>query len=213
MIRRNRLVKILGGQIIMLKKQMETYISKTLKGNTIELYTEEKEYAIKHQLFADDITIVEKENTTRFTDAYIELSNKETEELIKEESAAFLSQPIEYLKTNKNEFLYFESSWFDIIGVEALSLEVDDVFGTYNAMFGLRFQKKMGNALKAYFNNEVQGDIGTFSMMFNPGDGLWDVNFALNGVKGFKEEMSLNQAFNLIYHFLFNLNETIEEEQ
>ncbi|MGE7602934.1 branched-chain amino acid aminotransferase [Peribacillus sp. NPDC097675] len=197
----------------MLKKQMETYISKTLSGNTIELHTEEKEYAKKHQLLTDDIIIVDKDNTIRFTDAYIELSNKETEELIKEESAAFLSQPIEYLKTNKNEFLYFESSWFEIIGVEALSLEVDDVFGTYNAMFGLRFQKKMGDALKAYFNNEVQGDIGTFSMMFNQGDGLWDVNFALNGVKGFKEEMSLNQAFNLIYHFLFNLNETIEEGQ
>lgn len=197
----------------MLKKQMETYISKTLKGNSIELHTEEKEYAKKHQLLTDDITIVDKDNTTRFTDAYIELSNKESEELIKEESAAFLSQPIEYLKTNKNEFLYFESAWFDIIGVEALSLEVDDVFGTYNAMFGLRFQKKMGDALKAYFTKEVQGDIGTFSMMFNQGDGLWDVNFALNGVKGFKEEMSLNEAFNLIYHFLFNLNETIEEEQ
>ncbi|MFJ7747134.1 branched-chain amino acid aminotransferase [Peribacillus sp. NPDC097295] len=197
----------------MLKKQMETYISKTLKGNSIELHTEEKEYAKKHQLLTDDITIVDKDNTTRFTDAYTELSNKESEELIKEESAAFLLQPIEYLKTNKDEFLYFESSWFNIIGVEALSLEVDDVFGTYNAMFGLRFQKKMGDALKAYFTKEVQGDIGTFSMMFNQGDGLWDVNFALNGVKGFKEEISFNEAFNLIYHFLFSLNETMEEEQ
>ncbi|MFJ7680031.1 branched-chain amino acid aminotransferase [Peribacillus sp. NPDC097198] len=197
----------------MLRKQMETYISKTLNGDTIELYTEEKAYVKKHQLLADDITIEEIENTTRFTDAYIELSDKETEELIKEETAAFLTQPLEYLKTNKNEFLYFESSWFDLIGVEALSLEVDDVFGTYNAMFGLKFQKKMGDALKAYFNQELQGDMGTFSMIFNQGDGLWDVNFALNAVQGFKEEMTLGEAFQLIYHFLFNLNEAIEEEQ
>ncbi|MGE7120717.1 branched-chain amino acid aminotransferase [Peribacillus sp. NPDC046944] len=196
----------------MLRKQMETYISKTLNGDTIELYTEEKVYVKKHQLLADDITIEEIENTTRFTDAYIELSDKETEELIKEETAAFLTQPLEYLKTNKNEFLYFESSWFDLIGVEALSLEVDDVFGTYNAMFGLKFQKKMGDALKSYFNQELQGDMGTFSMIFNQGDGLWDVNFALNAVQGFKEEMTLGEAFQLTYHFLFNLNETIEEE-
>lgn len=72
----------------------------------------------------------------------MERSNKESEELISEENSAFLSQPIEYLKKNKDEFLYFESQWFELIGVEALSLEVDDVFGTYNAMFGLKFQKK-----------------------------------------------------------------------
>lgn len=196
----------------MLKKQMESYISKNSNGNTIELYTEEKAYATKHQLLADDITIIEKENTSRFTDAYIEISHKETEELLKEETAAFLSQPLGYLKTNKNEFLYLESSSFDLIGVEALSLEIDDVFGTYNAMFGLKFQKKMGDALKVYLQKELNGDIGTFSLMFNQGDGLWDVNFALNAVDGFKEEMTLDEAFNLIYHFLFKINEIIEEE-
>lgn len=196
----------------MLKKQMESYISKNSNGNTIELYTEEKAYATKHQLLSDDITIIEKENTSRFTDAYIEISHKETEELLKEETAAFLSQPLGYLKTNKNEFLYLESSSFDLIGVEALSLEIDDVFGTYNAMFGLKFQKKMGDALKVYLQKELNGDIGTFSLMFNQGDGLWDVNFALNAVDGFKEEMTLDEAFNLIYHFLFKLNEIIEEE-
>lgn len=196
----------------MLKKQMESYISKNSTGNTIELYTEEKAYATKHQLLADDITIIEKENTSRFTDAYIEISHKETEELLKEETAEFLSQPLGYLKTNKNEFLYLESSSFDLIGVEALSLEIDDVFGTYNAMLGLKFQKKMGDALKMYLQKELNGDIGTFSLMFNQGDGLWDVNFALNAVDGFKEDMTLDEAFNLIYHFLFKLNEIIEEE-
>ena len=158
-------------------------------------------------------SIVEKENTSRFTDAYIERSNKESEELISEENSAFLSQPIEYLKKNKDEFLYFESQWFELIGVEALSLEVDDVFGTYNAMFGLKFQKKMGDALKTYLTKELQEGIGSFSLMFNQGDGLWDVNFALDNVKGFREDMSLEEAFNLIYHFLFILVETIEEDK
>ncbi|WHX93641.1 branched-chain amino acid aminotransferase [Peribacillus simplex] len=196
----------------MLKKQMESYISKSVIEKKVELFKEEKDYVEKHKLIADEIIIVEKENASRFTDAYMERSNKESEELISEENSAFLSQPIEYLKKNKDEFLYFESQWFDLIGVEALSLEVDDVFGTYNAMFGLKFQKKMGEVLKTYLTKELQGGIGSFSLMFNQGDGLWDVNFALDNIKGFREDMSLEEAFNLIYHFLFILVQTIEED-
>ncbi|CAH0320346.1 branched-chain amino acid aminotransferase [Peribacillus simplex] len=196
----------------MLKKQMESYISKSVIEKKVELFKEEKDYVVKHKLIADDIIIVEKENESRFTDAYMERSNKESEELISEENSAFLSQPIEYLKKNKDEFLYFESQWFELIGVEALSLEVDDVFGTYNAMFGLKFQKKMGVALKTYLTKELQEGIGSFSLMFNQGDGLWDVNFALDNIKGFREDMSLEEAFNLVYHFLFILVQTIEED-
>ncbi|TKH10545.1 branched-chain amino acid aminotransferase [Peribacillus simplex] len=196
----------------MLKKQMESYISKSVIENKVELFKEEKDYVEKHKLIADDIILVEKENASRFTDAYMERSNKESEELISEETSAFLSQPIEYLKNNKDEFLYFESQWFELIGVEALSLEVDDVFGTYNAMFGLKFQKKMGEVLKAYLTKELQAEIGSFSLMFNHGDGLWDVNLALDNVKGFREDMTLEEAFNLIYHFLFILVQTIEED-
>ncbi|RRN72898.1 branched-chain amino acid aminotransferase [Peribacillus simplex] len=196
----------------MLKKQMESYISKSIIENKVELFKEERDYVEKHKLIADDINIVEKENTSRFTDAYIERSNKESEELISEENSAFLSQSIEYLKNNKEEFLYFESKWFELIGVEALSLEMDDVFGTYNAMFGLKFQKKMGEALKTYLTKELQEGIGSFSLMFNQGDGLWDVNFALDNVNGFREDLSLEETFNLIHHFLFILVETIEED-
>ncbi|MGE6613438.1 branched-chain amino acid aminotransferase [Peribacillus sp. NPDC076916] len=196
----------------MLKKQMESYISTSVTEKKVELFKEEKDYVEKHKLIADDIVIVEKENASRFTDAYMERSNKESEELISEENSAFLAQPIDYLKKNKDEFLYFESQWFELIGVEALSLEVDDVFGTYNAMFGLKFQKKMGEVLKTYLTKELQGGIGSFSLMFNQGDGLWDVNFALDNLKGFREDMSLQEAFNLIYHFLFILVQTIEED-
>lgn len=195
----------------MLKKQMESYISKSVIENKVELFKEEKDYVEMHKLIADDIIIVEKENASRFTDAYMERSNKESEELISEENSAFLSQPIEYLKNNKDEFLYFESKWFELIGVEALSLEVDDVFGTYNAMFGLKFQKKMGEVLKTYLTKELQAEIGSFSLMFNQGDGLWDVNLALDNVKGFREDMTLEEAFDLIYHFLFILVQRIEE--
>ncbi|KWW17318.1 MULTISPECIES: hypothetical protein [Peribacillus] len=196
----------------MLRKRMEAYISKSITNNKVELFNEEKEYSEKHKLITEDSTIVVKENTSRFVDAYIERSNKESEELIAIENASFLAQPIDYFKKNKDEFLYFESEWFELIGVEALSIEVDDVFGTYNAMFGLKLQKKMGDVLKTYLKKELQEDIGSFSLMFNPGDGLWDVNFALNNVKGFREDLSLEDAFHLIYHFLFILVQTVEEE-
>ncbi|CAH0154794.1 hypothetical protein SRABI96_00805 [Peribacillus sp. Bi96] len=196
----------------MLKKQLESYISKSIIENKVELFKEERDYAVKHELIPANVTIVELENTSRFTDAYIERSNKESEELISVEKSAFLSQPIDYLKNNKEEFLYFESKWFELIGVQALSFEVDDVFGTYNAMFGLKFQKKMGEVLKTYLNKELQEGIGSFSVMFNQGDGLWDVNFALDNVKGFREDLSLEEAFDLIHHFLFVLVQTIEEE-
>ncbi|AOH55031.1 branched-chain amino acid aminotransferase [Peribacillus muralis] len=196
----------------MLRKRMEAYISKTISNDQLEVFNEEKEYIEKHKLITEDTTIMLKENTSRFADAYIERSNKESEELIAVENASFLAQPIEYLKKNKDEFLYFESDWFELIGVEALSVECDDVFGTYNAMFGLKFQKKMGEALKTYLKMQIQEDVGSFSLMFNQGDGLWDVNFALNNVNGFREDLTLDDAFNLIYHFLFILVQTIEEE-
>ncbi|MDO7487439.1 hypothetical protein Q5O89_19785 [Peribacillus frigoritolerans] len=85
----------------MLKKQMESYISKSVIEKKVELFKEEKDYVEKHKLIAEDIIIVEKENASRFTDAYMERSNKESEELISEENSAFLSQPIEYLKKTK----------------------------------------------------------------------------------------------------------------
>ncbi|MGE7878847.1 branched-chain amino acid aminotransferase [Peribacillus muralis] len=196
----------------MLRKRMEAYISKSISNDQLEVFNEEKEYIEKHKLIPEDTTIVLKENTSRFADAYIERSNKESEELIAVENASLLAQPIEYLKKNKGEFLYFESDWFELIGVEALSVECDDVFGTYNAMFGLKFQKKMGEALKTYLKKQIQEDVGSFSLMFNQGDGLWDVNFALNNVKGFRENLTLDDAFNLIYHFLFILVQTIEKD-
>ncbi|MDO7487438.1 hypothetical protein Q5O89_19780 [Peribacillus frigoritolerans] len=66
--------------------------------------------------------------------------------------------------------------------------------------------------LKAYLTKELQEGIGSFSLMFNQGEGLWDVNFALDNIKGFREDMSLEEAFHLIYHFLFILVQTIEED-
>ena len=116
----------------------------------------------------------------------IERCDKETEELIATEESTFLTQPLTYLKKHQNEFIYIESPALESIRVDAIVLELDDVFETYTAMLGLKLQKKFGAAMKAYLEEHVQGE-GAYSVMFSDKDGLWDVNFALNYAKGFTE--------------------------
>ena len=48
--------------------------------------------------------------------------------------------------------------------------------------------------------------------MFNANEGIWDVNFSINGIKGFKEDWTIREAYNNVYHFLFQLREYIETE-
>lgn len=148
-----------------------------------------------------------------FSDAYIERCDKETENMIKNETAAFLSQPLAYLKNNKQEFIYLESKLFDEIGVEAVSLEVDDVFGTYDVMLGLKLQKKFDKLLKEYLNEHLNGDEAKFDLMFSQEDGLWNLNFALNYVEGFKEDMLLSEVFIMIYQFLHSVVEAVKVGQ
>ena len=146
-----------------------------------------------------------------FSNAYIERCSKETETMIANESSSFLNQPIIYLKEHKNEFIYVESALFDDIGVEGISLEVDDVFGTYDVMLGLKLQKKFDKVLREHLNSSLDGYDSKFDLMFSQDDGLWDLNFALNYVAGFQEDMSIGDAFQLIHHFLFNLVEAVKK--
>ncbi|WP_230126386.1 branched-chain amino acid aminotransferase [Bacillus sp. CECT 9360] len=187
------------------------------KGDAIivHIYKEEKEYAEKHQLIAEELrgNITLAEPVSRFSDAHIERCDKESEEVITIEKPQFLTEPIEYLKKHKNEFIYLESDWWELVGVDAVSLEADDVFGTYNIMLGLKLQKKFGTALKTHLKNELHGDDAKFSLLFNPDEGLWNLNFALDYTGGFKEELSIGEAYNLIYHFLFKLVEVVEHKE
>lgn len=140
-----------------------------------------------------------------FENAYIERCNKETETMIATESNVFLEQRITYLKEHKNEFIYMESNVFEEIGVEGISLEMDDVFGTYDVMLGLKLQKKFEKPLKEHLKEHLHG-VGTkFDLMFSHEDGLWDLNFTLNYVEGFSDEISINGSFEIIYRFLSKL--------
>jgi len=199
----------------MLKEKIQKYISENVSQSATEgvvLFREELEYVEQNQL-AGESHFVEKDANTRFADAYIERCDKETENMLKNESTKFLSESIPYLKKHKNEFIYLESKWFDFVNVEAISLEADDVFGTYDVMLGLKLQKKYDQKLREYLNGQLQGEEAKFDLVFSNEDGLWNLNFALNYVEGFREEMTMGEAFQLIYHFLFKLVEAVEKAQ
>ncbi|MFJ9462838.1 branched-chain amino acid aminotransferase [Viridibacillus arvi] len=193
----------------MLKQQIENYIENHISENKIELFDIEKEYAEKHQLLTSGVSVAEK----AFHIDALERCNKETEELISAETPAFLQKPISYLKEQANEFVYVESSNFELIRMDAVALEFDDVFETYTALFGLKLQKKFGEAIKTYLNTHLQGDNAKYSVMFSAEDGLWDVNVPLDYLEGFSEAKSFEEIYNMIYVFFFKLVEEIEEAQ
>ena len=199
----------------MLKKQLEQYIAELLQTEPqkIELHKEEKQYAEKHQLLPAGVEVVLKDAASRFSDAYLERCEKETVALIIVETPKFLDGNINHLKTHIEEFLYVESKSFDLVGIDAVSLEIDDVFRTYTAMFGLKMKKKYESAIKKYLDDNLTGEEGKYSVAFSGSDGLFDMNFALNYATGFNEEMTFLEAYNLIYSFVFSMVAEIEDAQ
>ena len=196
----------------MLKQQLEQYIAELLQTEPpkIELYKEEKQYAEKHQLLPAGVEVVVND-ASRFSDAYLERCEKDTVALIIVETSKFLDEKINHLKTHIEEFLYVESNSFDLVGVDAISLEVDDVFKTYTAMFGLQMKKKYESQVKEYLDANLTGEAGKYSVVFSGKDGLFDLNFALDYATGFNEEMTFLEAYDFIYSFIFSMVAEIED--
>ena len=200
----------------MLQSNIQTYIEKEMnvQGQSLSLYQEEKEYALQKELVPQNLMIEEKEASSRFKDSYIERVDKETDELIAEESPlSFLDTPLSYLKEHRSEFLYVESKWFEFIKLDGCSFEVDDVFGTYKVLTGLHMQKKFGSVLKQFFAKELNESPTSVQLLFNDKDGLWDVNIELDAIKEFNEKMSIGEALVLTYRFFFHLVEYVENEK
>ncbi|MGE7717219.1 hypothetical protein SAMN04487776_1124 [Priestia megaterium] len=200
----------------MLQSNIQIYIEKEMnvQGQSLSLYQEEKEYALQKKLVPQNLMIEEKEESLRFKDSYIERVDKETDELIAEESPlSFLDTPISYLKEQRSEFLYVESKWFEFIKLDGCSFEVDDVFGTYKVLTGLHMQKKFGSLLKQFFAKELNESPTSVQLLFNDKDGLWDVNIELDAIKEFNEKMSIGEVLVLTYRFFFHLVEYVENEK
>lgn len=189
----------------MLRMKMERFL-----GEKAQWFKEEKEYATRTGLLDDGAGIVEENNRNRFNDAYIEVGDKETESLIAIKETDFLKSPISYFKEHKNEFVYLESKWWDMVSVDAVCLENDDVFKKYDVLLGLKLQKKYGPEIKSYLAEHLQGEQPEFDLLFDSNEGIWSLNFSLNDVEGFDDAMSIGEAYLLIYGFLFGLAEAVE---
>lgn len=183
---------------------------------TVEIYKVEYDYMKKHRLLSEDmessISLIVQDPLSRFQhNVYIERGNKETEDFIAEESPVFLEQPIKYFKDHIDEFMYMESPWFSMIGVDAISFEADSVFGNYDVMLGLKQPKKSEKGLKTFLKESLQYEEATFDLMFSANEGLWDLNFSVNNLSTFKEDWTILQAYNAIYELMFTLVEKVEE--
>ncbi|MFY0758580.1 hypothetical protein AB1K32_06825 [Metabacillus dongyingensis] len=194
----------------MLKKTIKAYIENEMANHpenlSIGIHKAEKEYAEAHSLVPEQVNLEELKALSRFMHSYIERVDKETEELIAvEKPSDFLQEKVSFLKTNQKEFVYLESEWFDIIKIDGLTLEHDDVFGTYKGLLGLKQKKAAGSSIREWLNEKAKGESTKFQLLFNDKDGLWDVNFDCDLIDGFHENLSLNASFELIYEFLFQL--------
>jgi hypothetical protein len=202
-----------------LKKYIEEQLENTASGEKepipFKIYREEKDFLEKQPSIMNDlekpVTLVEMDSLSRFDDAYIERCEKESEELIAEESSTFLDQPIDYFLQHLEEFMYLESSWFDIIGVDAISFEVDSVFKTYDVMLGLKLQKKFESSIKNFLAARLKGEEVTFDLMFNSDEGIWDLNFSLNNLEHYKPAWTIREAYDEVYRLLFQLREFVED--
>lgn len=139
----------------------------------------------------------------------IERCDKETEEVVAKEEETFLHTIVTYLKEHKGEFLYIESDEFEEARIESLSIEVDDVFGNYMALFGFRAQKKMGESIQQYLKENLIGEEIRFSVMFSNEDGLWEMNIPIDSIEGFDEGMSIKDAIALTKSFIENMVQSI----
>lgn len=194
----------------MIAKKLTTKIA-AHNGSPIPLLEEEKEYVEKHQINLGDKTIQLVAKSDQFKDAAIERLNKETDEQISKEKVDFLQTSLTHFETNKEEYVFVESSSFDVIGVDGIAIEFDEVFEVYTAMFGLSLQKKYGPEIKAFLNDHFESAKMNYSVMFSGEDGLWEVNLPLNFLKGFDTTSSLEETLHFLYTFVFKLVESTEK--
>ncbi len=187
----------------MLKTQIESLINNETNSKLLEV---EKTYAQKHALLDEDATV----DSIALQFEVIERCNKETEELIVEETASFLTNSVQYLKEHANEFLYVASERFDVIRVDSFALEFDGAFGVYSALFGLRLQKKYSEFLHSYLKAHLQHEKMTYNVAFSGEDGLWEVNLALDALDGFSEQQSFDEVLAQLYSLVFELLEELE---
>ena len=140
----------------------------------------------------------------------LERCSKETEDTISEVGADFAETPIQYLKENQGEFVYAECPEFQDIRVDAVALEFDEAFNLYTALFGLKVQKKHGEAIHSFLKANVKSVLGSSSASFSGQEGLWELNIAMDCIEGFNEQLTIEQVYELLYQFVAQFLTTVE---
>ena len=189
----------------MLKKQLQNYIE---QNNPVALTELELTFAKANNLLVEGVEVV----PATIQPTVFERCNKETEDSIAAVDQQFLAQPISHLKEHQEEFVYIEAERFGIVRIDAISLELDEMFKNYTAMFGFAMQKKYGDAIKAYLDEKLKDVSFPYSASFSGQDGLWEINMNIAGLPGFNEEQSFEKVIDAIYEFIFKLLEALEQK-
>lgn len=191
----------------MITKWMTNYMAGHNAQEGIALNTLQKEFLVNKGLLSPEVKVLE---APALAPTY-SLSNKETDEPL-EIPANVGELAVSYVKTQPNDYMFAEDTSFTTIGIDGVVLEMDDVFGTITALFGLQVQKKHGEWMKKYIETKLGTAPGTRSLMFSADDGLWDVNIALDYVDGFNETHTFDETLELVYEFVFKMLVALEDE-
>lgn len=189
----------------MLKKQYEALLQEQ---SEIALFDFEKAYLESTGLSFEGVTVQEK----ALQIDVLEICSKETEDTIREAEDDFLQQSISYLKSNPGEFIYAESQQFDAIRIDAFAVEFDDAFNLNTVLFGLKLQKKYSEAIRNYLKANVKSALGSSSAAFSGQEGLWELNIALDCLEGYREDLTFEEIYTLLYRFIFDLIVAAEME-
>ncbi|MDW0110224.1 hypothetical protein [Sporosarcina aquimarina] len=190
----------------MITKWMNNYIEEHTAKEGIALNDKQKDFLERKGLLSSDMNVLP---APAFKPSY-SFSNKETDELL-ETPANTGDHAVSYVKAHPNNYMFAEEPAFATIGIDGVVIEMDDVFGTITALFGLQVQKKHGEWLKKYIDAKLGTAAGTRSLMFSADDGLWDVNIAMDYVDGFAETKSFDETLELVYEFVFNMLVELED--
>lgn len=196
----------------MLKQQIERYIHLALGAGeqTVALHDEMKDFAEKHRLIPDNVTVIAKNEAARFSDAYVERCEKRTSALILVEIPLFLTEPITHLQKHSQEFIHVESESFRLLGINAVSLEFDEQTETYVVKLSFKAKPEDDLPLRTYLEEGLAGIEPNYDISFLEEGNLWYVQFPLNGLARFDEDMTLLKAYEDIYHFFYAFIETLE---
>ncbi len=196
------------GTIILIKKTLEKKITEAT--DIIFLTTQEKKFAEEQGLLTSDVNLTVFETGIISKNSVIERLDKETEELLAKENEEFLQNSLNHFMQRMNEFMYVESNSFSILQTDSITLEFDEVFEVYTALFGLSVQKKHGDAIRKFLDEHYHSDKMKYSMMFSSGEGLWEINLPLNYIDGFDENFTILEAYQFLYNLLFHLVASLE---